>query len=546
MKKNNVMQNIRPVILSAHSVILSAAKNLFLLAVIAGLTGNLLASCQKDLSTEVTGGKLKNEAQLDAAPSILLRTPKSLGGIVYVVLTKGTGYISEPIYATSLKPTELSQTIVLQDSMELLEEFSKKSHTIYKPLPKSFFCLEDEQLTIKKNDVNSNVGALKIFTQNTVGNTLEAGRYLLPIVAHSSSQKVATHVYYDITVREPFEGDAGLTQDEISFVFYINTDRYNPLLVTDYYLQKMDFSTFSPAWYSAIGNIVNLRTSVLDYDDKADNARLVLNPDLRYVLDHANKYITPIQESGRKVCITIEGSNKGYGFCNMNDYQINSLSIQIKQILNQYHLDGVNLWDKNSGYGKGNFPSQGTTSYPKLIKKLRETLGSEMLITLVDYEEPTESFYNLDATGGIKVGDYIDYAWSGYNNHDEGYQLIDPYHQEADEVSKIHPRKPILGLSPDRYGCINVPWMGSKSNIPLYDATAEAIKAWCDKGYKPNNIIVYEDLRTNLQDEYEGIWSIQDILIPFMNPIDCIYIFDGSKLSELEETRGYGKWLKDW
>ncbi|HAY18285.1 MAG TPA: glycosyl hydrolase family 18, partial [Rikenellaceae bacterium] len=66
------------------------------------------------------------------------------------------------------------------------------------------------------------------------------------------------------------------------------------------------------------------------------------------------------------------------------------------------------LWDRNANYAvaeeKG-FPKVNTTSYPKLIKALREALGQNKLLTVTDHEEPTEYFWDTQATGGIKVGE---------------------------------------------------------------------------------------------------------------------------------------------
>ncbi len=42
------------------------------------------------------------------------------------------------------------------------------------------------------------------------------------------------------------------------------------------------------------------------------------------------------------------------------------------------------------------------------------------------YEKPTETFYDVAASGGIAVGDYIDYAWSGYNETPAIWELLDP------------------------------------------------------------------------------------------------------------------------
>ena len=87
-------------------------------------------------------------------------------------------------------------------------------------------------------------------------------------------------------------------------------------------------------------------------------------------------------------------------------------------------------------------PAVNTTSYPKLIKALREALGTEKLLTVTVYEEPTATFWDTEATGGIAVGDYIDYAWSGYNSNSEAPQLLDPWHPELEYVS-TYTQKPI-------------------------------------------------------------------------------------------------------
>ena len=131
------------------------------------------------------------------------------------------------------------------------------------------------------------------------------------------------------------------------------------------------------AWYDAVGNIINLRTVMLDYDAATGRALLNLGNDMRYVLDHAVKYIRPLQEHGSKVCISIEGSGKGLGFCNLTDEQIVDFVAQVKTVVEEFGVDGINLWDRNAGYGKEGMPAMNTASYPKLIKALREALGRE-------------------------------------------------------------------------------------------------------------------------------------------------------------------------
>lgn len=126
--------------------------------------------------------------------------------------------------------------------------------------------------------------------------------------------------------------------------------------------------------------------------------------DLFYTLEHSDKYIAQMKDKGRKICVCIEGAGKGIGFCNMTDAQIADFVSQVKVFVETYDLDGINLWDRGAGYGKEGMPAMNTTSYPKLIKAMREALGKDRLLTVVDYEEPTEYFYDTSATGGIAVG----------------------------------------------------------------------------------------------------------------------------------------------
>ena len=91
--------------------------------------------------------------------------------------------------------------------------------------------------------------------------------------------------------------------------------------------------TFQTLWKHLLGNIINLRVVKIGYDEATGRALLDLNSDIRYVLEHTDKYIRPLQDKGRKVCLSIEGSNSGLGFCNLSDAQIADFAAQVKSCL---------------------------------------------------------------------------------------------------------------------------------------------------------------------------------------------------------------------
>ena len=285
----------------------------------------------------------------------------------------------------------------------------------------------------------------------------------------------------------------------------------------------------------------------------------MLNSDIRYVLEHADKYIRPLQDKGRKVCLSLEGNGSGLGFCNLTDSQIADFTAQVKACLELYDLDGVNFFDRNAGYGQvEGMPEMNTTSYPKLIKAMREAMPDKLL-TLADYEEPTEYFGDTEATGGIEVGQYLDYAWSGYMSESEDIQLLDPWEVidltpgDAADLGMMlpttnHPRRPIAGLSPENFGYFAVPWYPAASDFLMTAQGFMNVAIWDMMGYAPNNTIVWADLISNQQNEYEMSWG----MVPGMlwaifgdEAMDGTYMYN-VLVNNDQGGLHYGELAKDW
>jgi hypothetical protein len=194
---------------------------------------------------------------------------------------------------------------------------------------------------------------------------------------------------------------------------------------------------------------VNLNVSQIRWSAQENRAKLYLNPDISYVLEHHETYVAPCQTiGGQQVCLAIRGGNTGLGFSNMTDAQIADFVAQVKLVVEKANLDGVNLWDEGAAYGKEGMPAVNTTSYPKLIKALDEAMPGN-LITVVDMGDPFDV-----AQAGITVGDHIDYAWT----MDYSAWTADPNDIDLSGYDPWGPdpkRKPILGLEKENYGAIS-------------------------------------------------------------------------------------------
>ena len=518
-----------------------------------------LMACDAD-TVEQQGGKLPDKEPLETV-SGMLRSGNSSEKTIDVLLTEGSdGFVMRNFYFQQTKPASDGLSLDAWIDATLLDDYNAADGVERTLLPEANYEFPDGKVLDLSSEAQRS--ALKRVKFSATG--LAAGEYVLPLtVAGQDAPDANKTLYYNVSVRQPYTDEYALHDGhDLFFVFYINTNDFQPLLAQDYIMRKKLARGTTVAWYDAVGNIINLRTVMLDYDAATGRALLNLGNDMRYVLDHAVKYIRPLQEHGSKVCISIEGSGKGLGFCNLTDGQIVDFVAQVKTVVEEFGIDGINLWDRGSEYGKEGMPAMNTASYPKLIKALREALGREKLLTVTVYEEPTATFWDTEATGGIAVGDYIDYAWSGYNSNSEAPQLLDPWHPELEYVSD-YTQKPIANLPKERYGCINFP-IYSTSSMEIGTAINQILYTdmldWVPN-YKPNNIIVFNDLHTNLQDNYETYWdtmfaqcctvmdSENKYLLGSRNGYS--YLFDNNRLGTLpneagEWIGGYGKWKKDW
>ena len=518
-----------------------------------------LMACDAD-TVEQQGGKLPDKEPLETV-SGMLRSGNSSEKTIDVLLTEGSGgFVMRNFYFQQTKPASDGLSLDAWIDATLIDDYNAAEEVERTLLPEANYEFPDGKALDLSPEAQRS--ALKRIKFSATG--LAAGEYVLPLtVAGQDAPDANKTLYYNVSVRQPYTDEYALHDGhDLFFVFYINTNDFQPLLAQDYIMRKKLARGTTVAWYDAVGNIINLRTVMLDYDAATGRALLNLGNDMRYVLDHAVKYIRPLQEHGSKVCISIEGSGKGLGFCNLTDGQIVDFVAQVKTVVEEFGIDGINLWDRGSEYGKEGMPAMNTASYPKLIKALREALGGEKLLTVTVYEEPTSTFWDTQATGGIAVGDYIDYAWSGYNRESEAPQVLDPWHPELAYVSD-YTQKPIANLPKERYGCINFP-IYSTSSMEIGTAINQILYTdmldWVPN-YKPNNIIVFNDLHTNLQDNYEAYWdtmfaeccTVMDsenrYLLGSRNGYS--YLFDNNRLGTLpneagEGIGGYGKWKKDW
>ena len=484
-----------------------------------------MAGCVEDSITQAVG-ILPDETSMNSVGGQLYSI-KTFSNEITIDMYEGDKATTDIISYALTKPATAAVTVKVVPDPTLVSEYNKKSDVTMFPFPTTNVIIgEDGVLTVPAGKTVSGSIGIALSSEG-----LESEKnYLLAIAlaqkpAEVEDQTTKQVIYYKVSFQKKkttFEQSGQLIEIPKDFVpgvisvLYVNTEAYNPLIASAW-----GFQNYQEQKNYNIGNIVNLKRALIGYDASSRRALLEPGKDLAYVLEHRNKYIRLLQDYNRKVCLCIENGGKGIGFCNMNDAQIADFVRQVKDIVNSYYLDGVNLWDDDSKYGKAGMPEMNTTSYPRLIKALHEAMPDKLL-TLVDKGDATEYFYDAAKCGNIEVGKYIDYAWHGYFSLNEELQIINPNADGSPQQYSKYARRLIAGLDENRYGSVTVVRNDKNYSFSFKDNSMANLKKWAEEGKKKSDLLVFgTDLIGNEYQERENSqrFTLGDYTSSFINSL---------------------------
>ena len=306
----------------------------------------LSASCS-DLTFYTESGSQPDKSAIDAAPVIYLRAEQTPEDKVNITMDYGEGSATVDIYAVSDKPLDFSQPLRLAfGSEKFVADYSDSTGIEYTLLPAAFYSFADgNSLEIGTGETSAAKNTLTVWSKTLFGAELEKGRYLLPLEATSTLYEVRDSlVLIDVTIREQYTDPDGYELwDKLFTVFYLNTAVFDPRLANDM-VAEYGWRGYVDGVYTsytenyAMGHIVNLRSSMLSYDEATGRVGIEPSTDMRYVLNHYDKYVRPVQDSGRKVLLCITGGGKGVGFCNLTDIQIDQFVPGVPDRLDPLHV----------------------------------------------------------------------------------------------------------------------------------------------------------------------------------------------------------------
>ncbi len=159
---------------------------------------------------------------------------------------------------------------------------------------------------------------------------------------------------------------------------------------------------------SPVFDVAIIFAANIDYD--GSKAVLSLNERVQATLDDADDEIRPLQERGIKVSLSILGNHQGAGVANFESPAAAAdFAAQVADVVERNGLDGVDLDDEYSDYGKNGTPQPNADSAGWLISALR-----------TEMPDATLSFYDIGPASASlaeedrAVNAQLDYAWNPF------------------------------------------------------------------------------------------------------------------------------------
>lgn len=183
-------------------------------------------------------------------------------------------------------------------------------------------------------------------------------------------------------------------------VAYIEVNTNNLTNVGDYVLTDG----------SNVFDIAIIFAANIDYTTKAI---LYNNPQVQALLNDAAHNIVPLQQKGIKVLLSILGNHAGAGVSNFpTQAAAAAFAAQVRDEVNKYGLDGVDIDDEFADYQSGGNDTDSTNnnSIGWLLQALRSDLGPSKLITFYNIDPAATTLSNDPAS----IGGLLNYSWNPF------------------------------------------------------------------------------------------------------------------------------------
>jgi hypothetical protein len=314
------------------------------------------------------------------------------------------------LYLNTAKPVSgaISGSVVTDET--LVATYNAANNTSYTLLPSAAYTLANNTgLSVAAGASSSSNGALLKLNKAALA---QGSQYLLPVKvsAINGSIDISTNqnVVY-VAVNVPLANTASTAKPGgYKQILYVEVNDNNPLNALNYNLTNSKTPFF---------DVVNIFAANINYDNVKQKPYVYFNQQVTAILSNRQKYIVPLQAKGMKVCLALLCNHQGVGFDNFTSSAgINDFVQQVKKIVDDYQLDGIDIDDEYAQYGTNGQPAVNDSSLVLLVKRFREVMPNKIISYY--YFSDAVSIPKYAQWNGLTVGQYIDYTYQGsYNRY---------------------------------------------------------------------------------------------------------------------------------
>ena len=367
--------------------------------------------------------------------------------------------LSDQFHISLTEPASQTGNYTVKVDESKVLDFNSKHGTSYPLYPTEYIDLGNSgKMTIEKGEQQSNSVSIAFKYDEAIEDSVI---YVLPLTVEENNSSPAMSserktLYYIINVWGMAPAEYNAIKKNFIQTAGVDPEFTNPLLLNKLYFESMSLSSPEVDYYNPF-DIINLQFATVKADDNLLPS-LYLKDDLAYVLKKREKYIVPLQQLDHKVCLAIKGAGEGIGFSNLGEKEMMIFVERIKQMIDIYHLDGVNLYDANFSYEESNENINYSNNLCKFVASLRDKLGNK----IITYTQTSESPEGITNDANLKLGELLDYAWCDQLN-----TIIDPWSTPEKWT------RPIAGLNKEKWGALNTDIHMSSEQANILDQVIE-------------------------------------------------------------------------
>lgn len=362
-----------------------------------GLMG--LTSCEDDLTAYSVD---KSRYEVNEHPCAFLRNVKGDGKNLIDLYNTEAEQVELSIQLT--KPVSTDTECTLDVDERLLVDYNQMHETDFTVFPAAQVTFENGKTVVVKAGKQESA-PVKIKLGAT--ESLETGKtYVLPLCIESASDIALSEnkntYFYLIKVQgnriNPHK------EPDVKVLSCFGLDWENPLIHTQIFLKKSGKPLF---------DIVCLFSAGINYNAETGQAYVYKNPNIVHLLNNRDKYIKPLQDMGIKVVMGLCGNRDFTGCGSMLPAACKQFARELKNLCEQYGLDGVLFDDEYSSYGTDVKPgfssSSSTVNASRLCYETKMLMPDRLVIPFL-----WGSMAYLRTIDGMTPGEYCDYFFPNY------------------------------------------------------------------------------------------------------------------------------------